>query len=167
MTEKFLSGSGEIVSIAYLADYPQYLSSVASWVYTEWGHHNPLLTLQDFEATFRTHLVKEAIPLTVIALWNDLPAGTASLYVQDMSIHHELSPWLAAVYVPTDHRNKGIGSKLVGAVENIARSLCIGRLYLWTPDKEHFYSQLGWSVIERPVHLHQKVVLMAKTIFPG
>jgi len=167
VTEKSLSGSSEMVSIAYLADYPQFLPTVANWVYTEWGHHNPLLTLQDFEGTFRTHLARGAIPLTVIALLDDLPAGTASIRVEDMDIHPELSPWLAAVYVPTDHRNKGIGSKLVGAIENIARSLGIGRLYLWTPDKEHFYSQLNWSVIERPVHLHQKVVLMAKTILPG
>ena len=167
MTEKFLSGKGEMLSIAYLADYPQYLPAVADWVYTEWGHHNPALTVQDFEATFRSHLVRDAIPLTVIALWDDLPAGTASIYVQDMSIHPELSPWLAAVYVPVDHREKGIGSKLVGAIENISRSLQISRLYLWTPDKEHFYSQLNWSVVERLVHLHQKVALMTKAILPG
>jgi len=153
-----------MLSIAYLADYPQFLPTVANWVYTEWGHHAPDLTVHDYEATFRNHLVRDAIPLTVIALWDELPAGTASIFVQDMSIHPELSPWLAAVYVPVDHREKGIGSKLVAAIEDIARSLRLGRLYLWTPDKEHFYSQLGWSVIERPVYFHQKVVLMTKAI---
>jgi N-acetylglutamate synthase-like GNAT family acetyltransferase len=75
--------------------------------------------------------------------------------------------WLAAVYVSADHREKGIGSKLVGAIEEIATSLRIARLYLWTPDKEHFYSRLGWSAIERPVHLRQNVVLMTKAILSG
>jgi GNAT superfamily N-acetyltransferase len=167
VTVKFLSGEGEMLSIAYLADHPNYLSLVANWVYGEWGHDNPALTLQDYEAIFRNHLVRDTIPLTVIAIWDDIPVGTASIYIQDMSIHPELSPWLAAVYVPVYQRNKGIGSKLVGAIEEIVRSLNIARLYLWTPDKEQFYSQLGWSVIERPVHLHQKVVLMTKTILPG
>jgi len=156
-----------MLSIAYLADYPQYLPAVADWLYTEWGHHNLALTVQDFEARIRRHLNRDAIPLTLIALWDGLPAGTASLYIEDMSIHPELSPWLASLYVPVDHREKGIGSELVGVIEEIARSLSIPRLYLWTPDKEHFYSRLGWSVLERPVHLQQKVVLMTKAILPG
>ncbi len=156
-----------MVSIAYLADYPQNLPTVANWVYTEWGHHNPAWTVQDYEAAFQKLLNRDTFPLTMIALWDGLPAGTASIFVQDMDIHPELSPWLAAVYVPADHRNKGIGSKLVGAIEKIAGSLRISRLYLWTPDKEHFYSQLGWAVIERPLYLRQKVVLMTKAILPG
>ena len=164
MTEKFLSGRGDMLSIAYLADYPQYLPTVANWVHTEWGHHNPALTVQDYEATLRKNLVRDTIPLTLLALWDGLPAGTASIFIDDMDIHPELTPWLAAVYVPVDHREKGIGSKLVGAIEEKARSLHIARLYLWTPDKEHFYSQLNWTVIERPVHLHQKVVLMTKNL---
>ena len=153
-----------MLSITYLADYPQFLPTVADWVYTEWGHHNPALTIHDYEAAFRGHLKRDAIPLTLIALWNDLPAGTASIFIDDMEIHPELTPWLAAVYVPVDHREKGIGSKLVSAIEEIAAAMKIARLYLWTPDKEHFYSRLNWSVIERPIHLHQKVALMTKEI---
>jgi len=156
-----------MLTIEYLADYPQYIPTVAKWLYSEWGHHNPDKTVQDYEESVRRHLGRESIPLMLIALWDGLPAGTASIYVQDMSIHPDLSPWLAAVYVPVDHREKGIGSALVSAIEEIARSLRIARLYLWTPDKEHFYSRLGWSVIERPVHLQQKVVLMTKAILPG
>ncbi len=151
-----------MLSIHYLADYPQFVPTVASWVYTEWGHHNPSFTVQQFEATYRTHMVKDSIPLTLIALWDDLPAGTASIFVEDMDIHPELTPWLAAVYVPVDHRGKGIGSELVGAIEAKARALGIRRLYLWTPDKEHFYTRLGWEGIERPILFHEQVVLMTK-----
>jgi GNAT superfamily N-acetyltransferase len=155
-----------MLSIEYLADYPQYLPVVAEWVYTEWGHHNPALTLQDYDTAFRKHLVRSSIPLTMVALWDGLPAGTASIFIEDMDIHPELTPWLAAVYVSADYRNKGIGSKLVGAIEEIAGKMRIARLYLWTPDKEHFYSHLGWSVLERPVHFNQPVALMTKAIVP-
>ena len=165
--EKSLSGRGELLSIAYLVDYPHYLPTVAGWVFNEWGYHNPAKTVQDYEADFRSRLSRDAVPLTLIALRDGLLAGTASIFDEDMDIHPVLSPWLAAVYVSADHREKGIGSKLVGAIEEIATSLRIARLYLWTPDKEHFYSRLGWSAIERPVHLRQNVVLMTKAILSG
>jgi GNAT superfamily N-acetyltransferase len=156
-----------MLSIEFLADYPQYLPTVAGWDFGEWGHHNPTRTVQDYEAGFRKLLNRDTIPLTVIGLWDGIPAGMSSIFVQDMDIHPELTPWLAAVYVSVDHRNKGIGSKLVGAIEEIASHLRIARLYLWTPDKEHFYSRLGWSVLERPVHFNQHVVLMTRGILPG
>ena len=155
-----------MLTIEYLADYPQYIPVVAKWLHSEWGHHNPDKTVQDYEESVRRHLGRNSIPLMLIALWDGLPAGTASIYVQDMSIHEELSPWLASVFVSPDQRNKGIGSKLVGAIEENARNLRIARLYLWTPDKEHFYSRLGWSVLERLEHFNQPVVLMTKAILP-
>ncbi len=156
-----------MLSIEYLVDYPQYIPVVAKWLHSEWGHHNPDKTVQDYEESVRRQLGRDNIPLMLIALWDGLPAGTASIFVQDMDIHPELSPWLAAVYVSSDYRNKGIGSKLVGAIEENARNLRIATLYLWTPDKEHFYSRLGWSVLERPVHLNQPVVLMTREVLPG
>jgi len=155
-----------MLTIEYLADYPQHIPAVAKWLYSEWGHHNPDKTVQDYEETVRRHLGQDSIPLMLIALWEGLPAGTASIYIHDMSIHPELTPWLASVFVDPDHRNKGIGSKLVSAIEEIASHMRIAILYLWTPDKEYFYSRLGWSVLERPVHLNQQVVLMTKAILP-
>jgi len=155
-----------MLSIEYLADYPQYLSTVAGWGFTEWGHHNPTRTVQDYEADFRNLLNRDTIPLTVIGLWDGIPAGMASIFVQDMDLHPELTPWLAAVYVSVDHRKRGIGSKLVGAIQEIAAHLRIARLYLWTPGKEHFYSRLGWTVLERTGHFNQPVVLMTKEILP-
>ena len=155
-----------MLSIAYLADYPQYLPNVAGWDFNEWGHHSPTKTVQDYEAAFRSLLNRDTIPLTVIGLWDGIPAGMSSIFVQDMDIHPELTPWLAAVYVSADYRDKGIGSKLVGAIEEIAARLRIARLHLWTPDKEHFYSRLGWSVLERPVYFNQPVALMSKAILP-
>jgi GNAT superfamily N-acetyltransferase len=156
-----------MLSIEYLADYPQFLPTVAAWDFGEWGHHAPTKTVQDYEAGFRNRLNRNTIPLTVIGLWDGIPAGMSSIFDQDMDIHPELTPWLAAVYVAADHRSLGIGSKLVGAIEEIASHLRIARLYLWTPDKEHFYSRLGWSVLERPVYFNQPVALMSKEILPG
>jgi GNAT superfamily N-acetyltransferase len=151
-----------MLAISYLADYPEYLSTVSAWVFEEWGGHMPGLTLEDLSTVFRGHLNRDRIPLTLIALLDGQPAGTASIYVHDLDIRPDLSPWLAAVYVAPLYRKQGIGSELVKAVESVAQKLQIERLYLFTPDQEPFYSRLGWKVLERVEYWNQTMVVMDK-----
>jgi N-acetylglutamate synthase-like GNAT family acetyltransferase len=81
-----------------------------------------------------------------------------------MDTRPDLSPWLAAVYVAPAYRKQGIGSALVKAVESTAQQIQIARLYLFTPDQEHFYARLGWSVLERVEYRYQTVVVMDKFV---
>jgi len=149
-------------TISYLADYPAYLSTVSAWVFGEWGEYMPELTLEDLTSIFKEHLNRDRIPLTLIAFLDGQPAGTASIYVHDLDIRPDLSPWLAAVYVDPPFRKQGIGSALVKAIESVARKLQISRLYLFTPDQEHFYTRLGWSVLEHVEYRNQIEVVMDK-----
>ena len=151
-----------MLTISYLADCPEYLPTVSAWVFEEWGAHMPGLTLEDLTRIFSGHCNRDRIPLTLVALLDRQPAGTASIYVHDLDIRPDLSPWLAAVYVAPLYRNQGIGTKLVKAVESAAQKLQIGRLHLFTPDQEPFYTRLGWSVLERVEYWNQTVVVMAK-----
>jgi GNAT superfamily N-acetyltransferase len=154
--------------ISYLADYPEYVPVVASWIFYEWDCHAPGMTLHQVETKFRNHLNRDSLPLAVIALADGLPVGTASLIIHDMDTRPDLSPWLAAVYVPPEHRNQGIGSAMVRAVEDVGKRLRIGRLYLFTPDRERFYARLGWSVMERTEYRNQRVAIMVKSLVrPG
>ncbi|MGE5221828.1 MAG: GNAT family N-acetyltransferase [Omnitrophica WOR_2 bacterium] len=153
------------IQISYLADCAEYLPMVASWVFDEWGHEMDGMTQEGHTAEFRGHLNRDRIPLTIIALLDGQPAGTASIYDQDMEeIHPELSPWLAAVYVPPQYRDQGIGSELVKAIEEIAKKLQIRELYLFTPDKELFYTRLGWSVLEKTGYRGRLQVVMHKSL---
>jgi GNAT superfamily N-acetyltransferase len=77
------------------------------------------------------------------------PVGCASLVEHDMLTRPELSPWLAGVFVPREHRRRGIGAALVERVVQEARSLGVQRLYLYTPGFGALYLRLGWSVLER------------------
>lgn len=152
-----------LLTLSYLADCPEHLPTVAAWVYGEWGDHMPPgFTVEDLARTFRGHLQRERIPLTLIAFWDRQPVGSASIYVHDLEVRPELTPWLAAVYVAPAYRRRGIGSALVQAVEAAAQGLHIQRLYLFTPDQEHFYARLGWSVLERVAYWNQTVVVMEK-----
>jgi GNAT superfamily N-acetyltransferase len=153
--------------ITFLADYPDYVPTVAAWIFQEWGRDFAEHTLEEVEAKFRTHLNRDRVPLTLIALLDDHPVGTASLFVSDMDTRADLSPWLAAVYVLPGHRSRGLGTRLVEASEAVARQVGIPRLYLFTPDRESFYARLGWSALERSDYRGQPVVIMAKSLAGG
>jgi N-acetylglutamate synthase-like GNAT family acetyltransferase len=153
----------EEISIFLLADVPQHLKTVAGWIFAEWGHLIPGLTDGKVEEKLRTHLNRSAIPLSVVAISAGQPVGTASLMWTDMSSRSELSPWLASVFVAAEFRKRGIGSELVKAIEAISQTLQVQKLYLFTPDQAHFYTRLGWSVLEEMEYRGEHVVVMVKS----
>jgi GNAT superfamily N-acetyltransferase len=96
--------------------------------------------------------------------WHRHRAGETELFVHDMQTRRDLSPWLAAVYVTPERRGAGVGSQLVGAAEEIARQLGVGRLHLFTPDRERFYTRLGWRTQEHSFYDDHPVVIMTKSL---
>jgi GNAT superfamily N-acetyltransferase len=58
----------------------------------------------------------DRIPMTIIALDDGEPIGTAALTDHDMETHRELSPWLGGVYVVPAARGRGVARALVGDV---------------------------------------------------
>jgi GNAT superfamily N-acetyltransferase len=150
--------------ITYLADYPQYLSVVAGWIFDEWGWEMPRSTMGSIQAEFSVHLNCDRIPLTMLALVETQPVGTASISLHDMDTRMDLTPWLAAVYVLPEFRGQGIGSQLVRVIEEVATRLQLERLYLFTPDREAFYARLGWSVLETIEYRHHSNVIMTKSL---
>jgi GNAT superfamily N-acetyltransferase len=152
------------VKITYLANHPQHVTTIAKWIMHEWGHESPGTTLESLEEKFRGNMNRNAIPLTLLAMDEDRPLGTASLVVHDMKDHRELSPWLAAVYVLPGQRGKGIGSRLVKSIELLAANLEVEQLYLFTPDRESFYAHMGWTVFERTSYHEKDVIIMIKEL---
>jgi GNAT superfamily N-acetyltransferase len=77
------------------------------------------------------------------------PIGTCLLVESEIEPNHDVSPWLAGLFVVPEHRRKGAGAVLVQAIEDQARQRGFSRLYLYTTHAVGFYSRLGWSVLDR------------------
>ena len=71
---------------------------------------------------------------------------------------------MASLYVAPEHRLKGIGSLLVGALIEKARDLDKAKLYLYTPDAQYLYDKLGWQTLEDTQYRGAKVTIMEKAI---
>lgn len=161
----FTEDDGEM-KIEHLAEHVAVIPALASWVHDEWGHLLPEVTLDDRVAMFERRAAHNQIPQTLIALERDTLVGTASIVADDMSTREEFTPWLAAVYVAPEFRNRGIGSKLVRAAIQEARNLGLERLYLFTPDRMSFYARLGWRVLECTEFRGETVTIMLYELKP-
>lgn len=148
------------VHIDHLANHRYALQKIVSWVHSEWGHLMPDISYPTLLSIFSERTTPHRIPGTFIALRDDEIVGTASIVAHDMSTRMDLYPWMAAVFVPPDHRGKGIGSALVRASIDEARYIGLERIYLLTPDRVSFYTRLGWVELEDAEYRGENVTIM-------
>jgi len=147
--------------IEYLADHIDHVPVLAKWFHDQWGHLDPDRSIEDGTERLYSKANRDKMPITFVAIDGDRPIGSASLVECDMDTRAHLKPWLASVYVDAQFRTRGIGSSLVRRVVDEARVHGFSILYLWTPDKAHFYSTLGWTVIEETSYLNETVTVMS------
>jgi predicted N-acetyltransferase YhbS len=155
----------EQMKIQYLADHQDVIPIISDWFYREWSYLYPERTEEDFRRFISERVNKYKVPLTLVAFEGDELVGTVCLKTYDMDTKTDLSPWLAGLYVKESWREKGIGSTLVKAIEQKAIELGISLLYLYTPESEDFYSNLGWSVREKTNYHKFPVTIMEKRLF--
>lgn len=107
------------------------------------------------------HLNDDLLPSTFIAKENGVLLGSAALVESDMDTHKELTPWLASVFVSPGARRKGVGSSLVKHIMATAKQAGFNELYLFTPNMEPFYKQLGWMRILKEDYRCETVTIMS------
>ena len=149
-----------LLRIEHLGSHIRALPKIVSWVHAEWGPLMPDTPYSKLVSIFEERVIPHKIPETFVALRSDEIVGTASIVKQDMSTRIDLSPWLAAVYVPPEHRGLGIGSDLVRAAIDETRVIGLERFYLITPDRVAFYARLGWVELENAEYRGENVTIM-------
>ncbi|MDE2380204.1 GNAT family N-acetyltransferase [Bradyrhizobium sp.] len=123
------------------------------------GFEQELRALESFAAD-QTHQV------ALIAKRGGEPVGTCLLVPSEIEPLHQVSPWLAGLYVAPEHRRCGAGAALVRAIEQQARLRGFGRLFLYTISAAGFYQRLGWNVEERVSWKGFDTVFMSRALAP-
>jgi GNAT superfamily N-acetyltransferase len=133
--------------ISYLIEHPEYIPELAQWLFEQWGSTLGEKTPDARIKKLKTHMNRDKLPIAWIAHANGQLLGTAALRVHDLEGREDLTPWLGGVFVGSNFRRQGIGTALCAAVEDWAQSRSIHTLYLFTLDKQAWYSRLGWTVL--------------------
>jgi len=152
------------IEIKYLADHPEFSHLLATWFYEEWGKNNPALTVEIIQHQIKERLNRDNIPLCLIAMVESKPIATATIKIREMDIYPQFEHWLGSVYVAPGYRNQGVGSQIVEATVDKANLLGVKNLYLYTPDRAHFYQRLGWEAMEQVEYHGHLVVVMRRTL---
>jgi GNAT superfamily N-acetyltransferase len=100
----------------------------------------------------------------LVAKLGNEPIGTCLLVESEIEPNHDVSPWLAGLFVVPAYRRKGAGAVLVRAIEDQARRRGFARLYLYTTAVSGFYAKLGWAMLDRTNWKGFETALMARDL---
>jgi GNAT superfamily N-acetyltransferase len=105
--------------------------------------------------------------VALVAKADGEPIGTCLLVESEIEPNHDVSPWLAGLFVVPEHRRKGAGAALVRAIEDQARQREFSRLHLYTTDAVRFYTRLGWVVLDRTIWKGFETAFMIRDLSKG
>lgn len=154
------------MTTSFLADRPEFLPQLASWLHGEWGNLRPDDSIERRTEWLQSRLHRDRIPSCLVAHEGPTPLGTASLVVQDVPDRSDLTPCLASVFVAPEYRERGVGTALLCAAEDLATALGFETLYLFTFDREAYYEARGWRHLERAACYGRSATVMAKALGP-
>jgi hypothetical protein len=80
----------ETIDIQYLADCPDVISTIASWVFEQWGQQYKMESVNVQLELFANRMNRDKFPIAMVAFLGSQPVGTASLKIREMNSHSHL-----------------------------------------------------------------------------
>ncbi len=136
------------MQIQLLSTAKHHLLEIAQLLHNDWGTLPPWANLSKVQHTLEKRCSENAFPQCFIAVSDtDELLGTASLKLNELANHPDKTHWIGEVYVKSEQRGKGFGSKLTLAAQAYAFEHGARHLFLYTPDQQALYSKLGWRIV--------------------
>src|SRR6266852_843684 len=147
-------------TISDLRQRPEFFGTVADRIWQAWWEADGY-PLDDISGRLRENMKATPIPFALIAHDGDSFLGTASVIASDLAERPQLTPWVAAVWVEPQARQRGVGGALVNRATQDCFALGASRAYLCARlQRSGFYERLGWIPIERDVGPHHLSVFI-------
>jgi N-acetylglutamate synthase-like GNAT family acetyltransferase len=147
-------------AISDLRQRPEFFDTVADRIWQAWwkADNHPL---DYISSRLRQNMSAMPVPFALVAYDDGAFLGTASVIASDLVERPQFTPWVAAVWVDPQARQRGIGAGLVERATHDCFALGFSRAYLCArPQRTGYYERLGWTSIERNVGQHRMSVLI-------
>jgi GNAT superfamily N-acetyltransferase len=114
------------MKILVLSDCPNEVEVVAKWYFNEWDHKDPEATLESVIAKVSS----DDNRIAFVAHVNGELAGAGELKYREYPEYSDYNYWLDGIYVPLEHRGRGISTALIDFAKAKAIELQLSAFYL-------------------------------------
>ncbi len=154
--------------IELLKDFPEHVDVIARWLNSEWGKPESGDDEKQLASRLRSRMSHDSLPMHLIALEGSVPVGFIALKLYEMDSHPDREHWLGSLFVPLEHRGRGIGHALIREIIHRSQSFAINRLSLQTKRLDGgLYSQHGWIGVEKFNTGSEDVLIMERFDHPN
>lgn len=140
------------MEITYLADRTDTIPVLAEWFREQWPVYYAGRSLAEIAQDFHGEAQRNGLPVRLLAFVDGELAGTITLREQAMHDLPEYAPGLGGLFVPERQRGRGVGTELVRAGMELARSQGYRQVYATTVNARGILERLGWSLIREVWH---------------
>jgi len=155
---------GTHLHISYLADHLDAVPVLKQWFETAWADYYGPAGPGDAEQDLIAYSNREKLPVGLVAFCEGQLCGIAALKPDSISTHTHLYPWAAAGFVVPRFRRRGIGAKLVSALEDVARALGYSTIYCGTSTAISLLKRHEWQFMERVRYHGEDVSIYQKAL---
>lgn len=153
--------------IAYLADHPEHVETVARWWWDEWMKETTGGTFEAFAQRCRQiDCYRNQLNVTLIALHKEKIVGVIQLVEDEWCPgYRDVSPWLGSLYVLPEYRYKAVAFQLGYVAINKALEMGFEHLYAYTGNLDKVLMRHHFSKIDivdyngEPHRVYRKTLL--------
>ena len=152
------------VRIGHLADHPEALPALERLFQIEWAAYYGAAGPGNAHQDLLAYSNRGQLPVGVVAFLGTEPCGVAALKAQSISTHKHLTPWIGGGMVAPQFRGQGVGTRLLSALENVARDLDFATIYSGTSTANSLLIREGWRFMEVVQYDGEAVSIYEKTL---
>ena len=154
------------IVIQHLAIRQDLIETVKRWFISEWPEYYGPGGSGDAESDLDKYAAVNTLPLGLVASLDGEPCGFAALKTDPFPSHPDLLPWAGAAYVRPSMRRKGIGRRLLLALEPESLALGHKKIYSATSTSASLLERCGWKLLENVTYENEIVGIYEKELKP-
>ncbi|HEY6546006.1 MAG TPA: GNAT family N-acetyltransferase [Dokdonella sp.] len=140
------------VAIARLCEHPEALPELQRLLEAEWPEYYGPSGPGDARADLLAFSSATRLPIGFVAFVEGGPCGLAVLKAEPLPAVPHLAPWASAGLVAPGCRRRGIGARLLAALEQQAREMGFDAIHSATNTANALLEREGWQFLERVPH---------------
>lgn len=148
-----------MITIGFLADYPDTVPTLASWFRDQWPAYYADMSQEQLEQDFLEDASRHRLPSRLVAFESNELVGTIVLRENGTEALPKFQPELGGLYVLESHRGHGIATELVRAGMKLALDQGYETVFATTVVAAGILERLGWEFIKTVIHQDRQLAL--------